>query len=117
MCELKNIFQVLIYSQDFEKPEPSFKLFIWEELCPAILDDKLDAKMGWDSCLIAELSINLFQLEGRKEVEWVYFQEVNSAFKYDWNHPTFPSNINSLLATQKNVQMANIGVYFTGTSV
>lgn len=45
MCEVKNIFQVLIYSQDFEKQEPSFKLFIWGELCPAILDDKLDVKI------------------------------------------------------------------------
>lgn len=49
------------------------------------------------------MSINLFQLEGRKEMEFIYFQELNSTFKYDWNHLTFPSNINSLLATHKNV--------------
>lgn len=49
------------------------------------------------------MSTKLFQLEGRKEKEWICFQELNSTLKYDWNYPTFPSNINSLLATHKNV--------------
>lgn len=47
MCGLKNLLQVLIYTLDFEKPEPSFKLFIWGKLCLAILvsHDRLDVKM------------------------------------------------------------------------
>lgn len=71
------------------------------------------------------MSTKLFQLEGRKEKEWICFQELNSTLKYDWNYPTFPSNINSLLATHKNVPLlppasehvANVGVYFIWTSV
>lgn len=47
MCGLKNLFQVLIYSLDFEKLEPSFKLFIWGKLYPAISvsHDRLDARI------------------------------------------------------------------------
>lgn len=47
MGGFKNLFQILLQSLDFEKAEPSFKLFMWGKLCPAISvsPERLDVKI------------------------------------------------------------------------